>query len=103
MPRLSSQFQKNRPSPVKLAGRKLPLTGARHVQKGDKVVINGRLHRSEYQTTDGLVRQAVDINANSLGLIHGEAEQSSYERWNEAGVTATCEPTVQCDCQAGRV
>jgi single-strand DNA-binding protein len=39
---------------------------ARHVHKGDKVVINGRLHWSEYETTDGQVRQVVDINANSL-------------------------------------
>jgi single-stranded DNA-binding protein len=39
---------------------------ARHAQKGDKVVINGRLHWSEYQTTDGHVRQVIDVNANSL-------------------------------------
>jgi single stranded DNA-binding protein len=56
---------------------------ARNVQKGEKVVINGRLHWSEYQTADEQVRQTVDsdlplrltatqtlqapdINANSL-------------------------------------
>jgi single-strand DNA-binding protein len=57
---------------------------ARHVTKGDKVVINGRLRWNEYQANDGQTRQAVDINANSL--IHvgrREAIQASDDSRDE--------------------
>jgi single-strand DNA-binding protein len=65
---------------------------AESVQKGDLIMVTGRLETREYETKDGEKRQSFDVTADQIGpsLAFATAKVSKTER--RSGSTATPPP-----------
>lgn len=64
---------------------------ARQLNKGDKVVVAGRLQWREWETDDGTKRQAVDIVANSVVPVSRNGATTDAAQTSEASEARAAE------------